>query len=84
MSREYTPSGIFDGPTLVVRGDASDGFPPGTEDAPGPAHRALADLGWSKLVSGPVTTVDVPAGHVSLLRRPGVDLVAKHISNTLY
>jgi amino acid adenylation domain-containing protein len=84
MKREYTPSGIFDGATLVVRGDASDGLPPGTEDPPDPAHRALADLGWSKLVSGPVTTAGVPADHLSLLHRPAVDLVAAHITNTLY
>ena len=83
MKREYTPSGIFDGPTLVVRGDASGGLPPGTEDLSDLAHRTLADLGWSTLVSGPVTTAEVAADHNSLVRRPAVDIVAAHITSTV-
>ncbi len=83
MSREYTPSATFDGATLVVRGDASDGLSPGTEDPPPRAQRALPDLGWSKLVSGPITVAEVAADHLSLLRRPAVEVVAEHITNAL-
>jgi thioesterase domain-containing protein len=83
MSREYTPSGTFDGSTLVVRGSISDGVIP-RDDAPPPrAGRALADLGWSKLVTGPVVTTEVPADHLSLLRKPAVALVGAQVSETL-
>ena len=70
LSREYTPSSTFDGSTLVVRGPIR------------PQH-TLADLGWSKLVSGPVTTVEVPSDHRNLLRKPAVDLIAAHIVTAL-
>jgi acyl-coenzyme A synthetase/AMP-(fatty) acid ligase/thioesterase domain-containing protein/acyl carrier protein len=65
MSQRYAPASRFDGSVLVVRSDE-------------PPHTA-ADLGWSELVSGPVTSVHVPAEHLRLLRAPAVDLVAAHI-----
>jgi acyl-coenzyme A synthetase/AMP-(fatty) acid ligase/thioesterase domain-containing protein/acyl carrier protein len=83
MLREYTPSSTFDGATLVVRGVETDGAPPETETPPTPAQRMLADLGWSKLVTGPVTAVEVPADHLGILRKPAVDLVAGHIAAAL-
>jgi thioesterase domain-containing protein len=54
------------------------------DDAPPPrAGRALADLGWSKLVTGPVVTTEVPADHLSLLRKPAVELVGAQVCETL-
>ena len=76
MSRTYTPSSTFDGPTLVVRGADFGGAPDRTQSA-------RADLGWSTLVRGPITTVEVPARHSDLLRRPAVDLVAAAIAAAL-
>jgi hypothetical protein len=34
-------------------------------------------------VSGPITTVSVPAHHLDLLRKPAVDVVAAHIAGAL-
>jgi thioesterase domain-containing protein/acyl carrier protein len=84
MAREYVPSGMFDGPTLVVRGNASDSRTPGAGEEAGRAHRALADLGWSKLVTGPVTSVEAPADHLSLLRKPAVEVVAMQIAAAVF
>jgi thioesterase domain-containing protein len=41
------------------------------------------DLGWSKLTTGEVTTVEVPAPHVSLLRSPAVEKVSRLVSDAL-
>ena len=82
MARKYVPSSIFDGPTLVVRGQASDGLPP-DDGSSISLQRALADLGWSQFVSGPITVVEVPGDHSGLLRKPVVDLVAAHINTAL-
>ena len=65
MVHEYRPSGTFDGPVLVVRSDA----PIDVDERP--RH----DLGWSKLVAGPLTAVEVPSDHLDLLRRPAVEKV---------
>jgi thioesterase domain-containing protein len=94
MSYEYHPTRTFDGPLLVVRGRMSDGRPP---NAPMPLElegieksdylpdspRHLNDLGWSKLVTGPVTVVDVPADHLGLLRAPAVEKVGQVVGDTL-
>ena len=69
MVRAYQPASTFDGPMLLVRGDASEG----------PAR----DLGWSSLVSGPITVVDVPAEHVDALRKPAVDRVGQAVRAAL-
>jgi thioesterase domain-containing protein len=82
MARKYTPSSTFDGPTLVVRGRTSDGLPPDS-GLPIRPQRALADLGWSEFVTGPITVVEVPGDHSGLLRKPVVDLVAAHITTAL-
>jgi thioesterase domain-containing protein len=82
MARKYKPSSTFDGPTLVVRGEASDGLPPDS-GLPIRPQRALADLGWSQFVNGPITVVEVPGDHSGLLRKPVVDLVAAHITSAL-
>jgi thioesterase domain-containing protein len=68
MSRKYRPSATFDGPVLLVRSRGSD---------------AVADLGWSALVRGPITAVDVPSDHSNLLRAPAVDRVAASIAAAL-
>jgi thioesterase domain-containing protein len=83
MLREYTPSSTFDGPTLVVRCDLSATIPSGTNGASVPVQPTLDDLGWSEFVRGPLDTVTVPADHLSLLRKPAVELVAAHITAAL-
>jgi thioesterase domain-containing protein/acyl carrier protein len=83
MAREYEPSGTFDGSALIVRGVTSDGFPPGMGGARDPNRRALADLGWSKLVTGTVTAFDVPSDHVGLMRAPAVEQVGVHVAAAL-
>ena len=85
MAHAYRPTGIFTGPLLVLRGSASDGRPsnielPADRD---PGRRALPDLGWSALVTGEITALDVPADHLGLLRRPAVDQVGKYVSEAL-
>ncbi|MEX1008976.1 MAG: AMP-binding protein [Acidimicrobiia bacterium] len=82
MAHEYKPSGIFDGPALIVRGDIPDGIPAGLEleEKPDPGRRALPDLGWSKLVTGPITVAEVSADHQGLTREPAVNQVAAHIA----
>jgi amino acid adenylation domain-containing protein len=83
MAREYEPSGTFDGAALIVRGDTSDGLPAGLDLVPDPGHRASPDLGWSKLVTGPITAVDVPADHHGLMRPPAVEQVGAHVAAAL-
>ena len=68
MLRKYTPTAIFDGPTLLVLALPQD---------------ALTDQGWSELLSGSVTTVEVSAAHLDLLHKPAVDVVAAHITAAL-
>jgi thioesterase domain-containing protein/acyl carrier protein len=88
MAREYTPTHHFDGRVLVVRGDASDGRPPNAPiDAVGEIEdldrRKLHDLGWSRIVTGPVTVVEVPADHLGLLHRPVVETVGEQITRAI-
>jgi phthiocerol/phenolphthiocerol synthesis type-I polyketide synthase D len=83
MVRKYTPSSVFDGPTLLVRGDATDVVLPGAVPAQPRAQWARADLGWSEFVRGPISVVDVRSDHSGLLRRPAVDVVAQHIVSAL-
>jgi thioesterase domain-containing protein len=70
---------------LVVRGADSDGRPANLELPPDsdPGRRALPDLGWSRLVTGEITALDVPADHLSILRKPAVDQVGKYVSEAL-
>jgi len=83
MSRHYTPSSTFDGPALVVRGNAFEGAPPRNGGSPTRPWHPLPDLGWSQLVRGPITAVEVPVDHLSLLRKPAVEVVAAHIAAAL-
>ncbi len=94
MSYEYRPTRTFEGPLLVVRGRMSDGRPPNAPvplELDGIEHSDLLpdsprdryDLGWSKLVTGPVTVVDVPADHLGLLRAPAVEKVGQVIGDAL-
>jgi thioesterase domain-containing protein len=41
------------------------------------------DLGWSKLVTGPIVAVDVASDHLDLLRRPAVERVAEALEGAL-
>jgi thioesterase domain-containing protein len=78
MSRAYRPSSHFDGPALVIRSDGS-GRTPGTVRS----QSGFADLGWSALIGGPITTVEVVAAHSDLLRKPAVEEVAAHVTTAL-
>ncbi len=69
MAYEYRPSATFDGPVLVVRSDSWDG--------------TQIDLGWSNLVTGPLTAVEVPGEHLDLTRRPADEKVGGHVSDAL-
>jgi thioesterase domain-containing protein len=83
MARRYTPATTFDGPALVVRSDAFAEPAPATDGRPSRPLHPLTDLGWSEHVSGPVTTVEMPVDHWSLLRKPAVDVIAGHIAAAL-
>jgi thioesterase domain-containing protein len=66
MMRRYEPTGTYDGDVLVL---CSDEHPNGD-----------ADLGWSRIVTGPVTTARVRGHHEPLLREPWVDGVADEMN----
>ncbi len=67
MATEYRPTSSFDGPVLLVRG---------SRPRPG-------DLGWSRLVTGEVSVVDVPGDHLGLLRAPAVEHVGTIVRDAL-
>ena len=61
--------------------------PSSTFDGPVLVVRAGAhgdDLGWSKLATGPVQVIEVPAPHLDLLRSPAVETVGRHLSEALH
>ena len=69
MLRRYEPTGTYDGPVLLIRGDdhtVDDG-----------------DLGWSTLITGPITTVQATGQHERLLREPRVGAVARAINDAI-
>jgi thioesterase domain-containing protein/acyl carrier protein len=72
MSRAYRPKGTFDGPAIVVRGDV----PPG-------GHQGLDDLGWSNFVTGPITVIDVPGDHLSMIRHPHVVTLGSRLAHAI-
>ena len=88
MAINYQPNSTFDGPVLVVRSATSIGPPshfsmePPAAVAERDRHRPH-DLGWSQLVSGPVTVTEVPGEHLDLLRPPAVGHVAASINEAL-
>jgi thioesterase domain-containing protein len=69
MAREYHPTTVLDAPALVIRtaGEGHSGM--GAHD----------DLGWSELIRGPITVVEVASDHLGLLRRPTVLDVGAHL-----
>jgi thioesterase domain-containing protein len=66
--RAYHPKRTFAGPTIVIRSEVP------------PAGVTLDDLGWSKYVTGPVTVVDVPGDHLSMIRPPHVATLASRLA----
>jgi hypothetical protein len=69
MLRRYVPTGTYGGAVLVLRADENVG--------------AEHDLGWSRWVTGPVTTAYAPGRHVRLLREPWVDGVAQAVNQAI-
>ncbi|HXY93803.1 MAG TPA: thioesterase domain-containing protein, partial [Acidimicrobiia bacterium] len=69
LMRNYQPSATFDGPILLLRGRHDEGVE--------------RDLGWSRLVTGPLTVVDVPADHYELMRNPPVEDVGRILRSAL-
>jgi thioesterase domain-containing protein len=47
------------------------------------SQSGFTDLGWSALIGGPITTVEVVAAHSDLLRKPAVEEVAAHVTTAL-
>jgi acyl transferase domain-containing protein/thioesterase domain-containing protein/NAD(P)-dependent dehydrogenase (short-subunit alcohol dehydrogenase family)/acyl carrier protein len=69
--------------TLLIRADQpaprNSGVGMGVDDTP----HGLADLGWSRHLTGPLRVAGVDAHHYSVLRRPAVGQVAQLINETL-
>ena len=65
MTRAYHPASTFAGPILVVR-VADSPFEP--------------DLGWSAFARGPITTIEPPGNHDSMVRRPYVTTLGAMLS----
>jgi thioesterase domain-containing protein len=68
MTRAYTPSSTYAGPLLVTHVEASMGEP---------------DLGWSAFVHGPISTIEVPGTHDSMVRRPYVTTLGAQLARAL-
>jgi thioesterase domain-containing protein len=75
VGRRYDPSARCGAPALVVRADDARYF----ED---PA-KELPDVGWGRLLTGPVTCADVPGDHLTMIRRPYVAAVARLVETSL-
>jgi acyl-coenzyme A synthetase/AMP-(fatty) acid ligase/thioesterase domain-containing protein/acyl carrier protein len=72
MARVYRPQATFSGPAVVVRSEV----PPGRA-------RTLDDLGWSTAVRGPISIVDVPGDHLSMVRHPNVATLGSRLAGAL-
>jgi amino acid adenylation domain-containing protein len=72
MSRAYRAMRTFAGPVIVVRSDAT----PTAASAP-------RDLGWSQFVTGPITVIDAPGGHLSMIRHPNVTTLANRLARAI-
>ncbi len=68
MTRAYDPSSTLAGPILVMR-VADSPFEP--------------DLGWSPFGRGPVTTIEAPGNHDSMVRRPYVTTLGAELRRAL-
>jgi thioesterase domain-containing protein len=62
IGRRYRVDAPCPAPTLIVRAIDVEYFPDPTKAAP--------DLGWTPLLTGPVTCVDAPGNHLTMVRRP--------------
>jgi thioesterase domain-containing protein len=76
MGDDYATTETYGGAVLLLRTHL---------DVPDDAHGrfALRDLGWSRVVTGPITIVDVPGDHLGMLRPPVVDVVADALREAL-
>jgi hypothetical protein len=62
IGRGYDPRRRCDAPTLVVRAADVAYFPDPTKEHP--------DIGWRRLLTGPVTCADTTGDHLTMVRRP--------------
>jgi thioesterase domain-containing protein len=75
IGRRFRPGRQCAAPALVVRADVIAFFPD-------PA-KAEPDIGWRRLLSGPVTCADAPGDHLSMIRRPHAEEIAKLVDGCL-
>ena len=69
MLRKYEPTGTYNGPVLLIRGDDHT-----VEDG---------DVGWSTLITGLITVAQVTGRHERLLREPWVGPVARAMNEAV-
>src|SRR5262249_9788131 len=69
--RAYSPA-VYDGVVTIIRARAQPLF--GTHEP---------DLGWGRLAVGELTTRWVPGSHDSILRKPGVRILASALQAAL-
>ncbi len=62
IGRKYDRPGQCAAPTLVVRAESVEYF--------ADPVKALPDLGWAPRLSGPLTCVDAPGNHLTMIRPP--------------
>jgi amino acid adenylation domain-containing protein len=76
MDDDYAPTRTYGGALLLLRThlDVPDGAR---------GRYAQRDFGWSRVVTGPITIVDVPGDHLGLLRQPMVAVVAAKLREAL-
>jgi thioesterase domain-containing protein len=77
MSREYQPTATFAGPVLLLRTTSPD-----TESVVH-VRNNTPDLGWSRVVSGEITVIEVPGDHLGMIRRPHVTTLAATLEAAL-
>jgi thioesterase domain-containing protein len=73
--RRYDVDTPCPAPTLIVRATDVEYFPDPTKADP--------DLGWPPLLSGPVTCVDAPGNHLTMIRRPYAATLAGLIESAI-
>ena len=73
--RRYDVDTPCPAPTLIVRATDVEYFPDPTKADP--------DLGWAPLLSGPVTCVDAPGNHLTMIRRPYAATLAELIESAI-
>ncbi len=72
LLRRYRSDSVFTGPFTVLRAAEN-------------AHTDAVptDLGWSRRVTGPITVIDVPGDHFSMLRPPRVSTLGARLAEVL-